>query len=267
MTTEIAGIGSVDIAYEIDGPVDAPVVMLSHCFCADRRFWDPHLPACMDFRVLRYDTRGHGASSRPPGPYTLDMLAGDAIGLLDVLGISQVHFAGVSMGGMIGQTIALSYPERLASLALINTTPIYSDAQRVAWRERAEVVLRDGMAAVHDGLMSRWFTDEAIAGGNAGYRYMADIVHRFSPESFDAVTAAMCQLDTTERLAEVAAPTLVVGAPDDPGVPPELSEKLAGDIPNASLHWLTPARHLATLEHVDTFNRLFRSHLESSRNA
>lgn len=264
MTTRTARVGHVNIAYEIDGPADAPLVMLSHCFCADHRFWDPHLPACEGFRVLRYDTRGHGASDSPPGPHTLDMLAGDVIGLLDGLRIDAVHFAGVSMGGMIGQTLAVSYPERLTSLALINTTPIYSDAQRIAWRERAEVVLRDGMAAVHDGLMRRWFTDEAIANGNAGYRYMADIVHQFSPESFDAVTAAMCQLDTTRRLAEIAAPTMVVAAPDDPGVPPELSEKLAGDIPNAELHWLTPARHLATLEHVEAFNQLFRSHLERS---
>ncbi|MGI9354611.1 MAG: alpha/beta fold hydrolase, partial [Rhizobiaceae bacterium] len=203
-------------------------------------------------------------SGRPPGPYTLDMLADDVIGLLDALEIDEAHFAGVSMGGMIGQTVALSYPARLASLALINTTPIYSDAQRVAWRERAEVVVRDGIAAEHDGLMRRWFTDEAIAGGNAGYRYMADVVHRFSPQSFDAITAAMCQLDTTKRLAEIAAPTLVVAAPDDPGVPPELSEKLGRDIPNAELHWLTPARHLATLEHVETFNRLFQTHLTSN---
>jgi 3-oxoadipate enol-lactonase len=261
MTTRIARVGVVDIAYAFDGPVDAPVVMLSHCFCADHRFWDPHLPACDGFRILRYDTRGHGASGRPPGPYTLDMLADDAIGLMDVLGIDDVHFAGVSMGGMIGQTVALSHPERLASLALINTTPVYSDAQRIAWRERADVVLRDGIASVHGGLMRRWFTDEAIAGGNAGYRYIAEMAHRFSPQSFDAVTAAMCQLDTTKRLGEISAPTLVVAAPDDPGVPPELSEKLAQDIPNAELHWLTPARHLATLEHVEAFNRLLRAHL------
>ncbi|MFY0611748.1 MAG: alpha/beta fold hydrolase [Hyphomicrobiaceae bacterium] len=261
MTIRTAQIGAIEIAYEIDGPADAPVVMLSHCFCSDHRFWDAHLPACEGYRVLRYDTRGHGASGRPPGPYTLDMLAGDAVGLLDTLGIEKVHFVGVSMGGMIGQTVALSFPQRLASLALVNTTPTYSEAQRVAWRERAGVVLRDGMAAVHEGLMQRWFTDAAISNGNAGYQYMVDAVHRFPPESFDAVTAAMCQLDTTARLSDIRVPTVVVAAPDDPGVPPELSEKLAHDIPGAQLHWLTPARHLATLEHVDVFNDLLRAHL------
>ncbi len=169
------------------------------------------------------------------------------------------------MGGMIGQTLALSYPERLASLALVNTTPQYSDAQRVAWRERATVALEQGMEAIHEGLMNRWFTDEAIATGNAGYKYMVEAVSRFSPQSFDAVTAAMCQLDTTERLRYISAPTLVVGAPEDPGVPPELTKMLATEIPDAELHWLTPARHLATLEHTTTFNELLSSHL--ARNA
>ncbi len=267
MTRQTAQVGGVEIAYAIDGPAQAPTVMLSHCFCADHRFWDAHLPACDGFRVLRYDTRGHGASDQPPGPYSLDMLAGDVVGLLDVLGIGKVHFAGISMGGMIGQTVAITNPERLVSLALINTTPSYSPSQRVAWRARAEVVLRDGIASVHEDLMRRWFTDAAIVGGNAGYLYMADVVHRFSPRSFDAITAAMCQLDTTKRLGEISVPTLVVAAPDDPGVPPELSQMLARDIPHATLHWLTPARHLATLEHVETFNRLLRSHLMSTAHA
>ncbi|MGI9411199.1 MAG: alpha/beta fold hydrolase [Hyphomicrobiaceae bacterium] len=261
MAAQLAKLGNVDIAYEMSGPAEAPVVLLSHCFCADHRFWDWHMPACEGYRVLRYDTRGHGASGKPAGPYSLGMLAGDVSGLLDALGVEKVHFAGVSMGGMIGQTLALEHPERVASLALINTTPVYSDAQRIAWRERAEIVLRDGIESVHEGLMTRWFTDEGIADENPGYQYMARTVRRFSPQSFDAVTAAMCALDTTSRLADIAVPTIIVAAPEDPGVPPALSKLLAEKIPDSELHWLTPARHLATLEHVTTFNGLFREHL------
>jgi 3-oxoadipate enol-lactonase len=265
MTIETINVGSAEIAYELSGPTGAPVVLLSHCFCADHVFWDPHLEACAGFQVLRYDTRGHGRSSRPPGPYTLDQLAGDAIALLDGLKIQKVHFVGVSMGGMIGQTLALAHPERLHSLSLVNTTPLYSDAQRKAWRDRAAEVLDQGIEGVHEGLMRRWFTDEAIAVDNAGYKYMAEIVRKFSPESFDAVTAAMCQLDTTDRLRHISAPTLIVGAPEDPGVPPELSKMLATEIPDSELHWLSPARHLATLEHTIKFNELLSSHL--ARNA
>ena len=261
-TIEIMRVGDIEMAYELSGPVDAPVVCLNHCFCADHRFWDWHMPAFNGYRVLRYDTRGHGRSSAPPGPYALSALAGDVVGLLDGLGIERVHFAGVSMGGMIGQTIALEHGGRLASLALINTTPEYSDDQRRLWRERAEIVLRDGIEAVHANLMERWFTDEAIAVQSPGYVYMMDVVNRFAPSSFDAVTAAMCELDTSARLARIDVPTLVVAAPEDPGVPVALSERLAERIPDAELHWLSPARHLATLEHVEAFNRLISDFLK-----
>ena len=261
MATQLAKLDDIDIAYEISGPQEAPAIVLGHCFCADHRFWDWHMPACDGYRVVRIDTRGHGQSGKPAGPYSLRMLAADVIGLLDLLQLDKVHFAGVSMGGMIGQTLALEHPDRIASLALVNTTPVYSDEQRSAWRERAQRVLRDGIGAVHDGLMTRWFTDAAIAGDNPGYRYMAKIVHRFSPQSFDAVTAAMCELNTVERLAQISVPALVVAAPEDPGVPPELSQLLAAKIADSELHWLTPARHLATLEHVPAFNRLLKAHL------
>ncbi|MEM7747532.1 MAG: alpha/beta fold hydrolase [Pseudomonadota bacterium] len=222
------------------------------------------MPAFEGFQVLRYDTRGHGQSSTPKGPYNLSMLAGDTARLFDHLEIQHVHFFGVSMGGMIGQTLALEHSDRVTSLALINTTPEYSAEQKVMWRERAGIVLSEGIGAVQDALMERWFTDEAIASQQPGYLYMNDIVARFQPESFDAVTAAMCELDTTSRLNLISAPTLVVAAPDDPGVPPRLSETLAREIPKAELYWLTPARHLATLEHVETFNDLARKFLLAS---
>jgi 3-oxoadipate enol-lactonase len=266
LTSKVIRVGDVGIAYKLSGPGNAPVVLLSHCFSADHQFWDAHLPACEGFRVLRYDTRGHGASDHPPGPYTLNMLAGDVVRLLDRLAIERVHFAGVSMGGMIGQTFALQYPDRLASLALINTTPVYSADQRSAWRERASVVVNQGIDAVHEGLMRRWFTDEAIAGDNPGYCYMRDIVRRFAPGSFDAVTAAMCELDTLDRLTDIKVPTLVVAAPQDPGVPAERSQALADNIPDSTLHWLSPARHLATLEHVDAFNAILKAHLATVSN-
>lgn len=260
-TIRFAELGDITMAYTLEGQESAPVVCLNHCFCADHRFWDAHLPAFNGFRVLRYDTRGHGQSSAPLGPYNLSMLSGDTARLLENLEISQVHFVGVSMGGMIGQTLALEYPEKIASLSLVNTTPEYSDAQKILWRERAEVVLDQGIGAVQAALMSRWFTDEAIASNHPGYRYMNGVVSQFRPESFDAVTAAMCELNTTARLKNIRAPAMVVAAPDDPGVPPELSETLAREIPTATLHWLTPARHLATLEHVGTFNGWMRDFL------
>ena len=156
-------IDGITLNYAISGPAAAPVVCLNHCFASDHRYWDPHLPAFEGFRVLRHDARGHGESGKPPGPYSLEMMAGDVVGLLDALDIEQVHICGVSMGGMIAQTVALDHPDRVASIALVNTTSEYSDDQLQAWRDRAALVLRDGMEAVREPLLARWLTAEAAA--------------------------------------------------------------------------------------------------------
>lgn len=264
MTTSLAPVGDIEIAYVDSGPESAPPVFMGHCFCADHRFWDAHLPACEGFRSIRFDTRGHGASDRTDGPYTLSQLAGDVLGLMDHLNLAQAHYVGVSMGGMIGQTLAIEHPERLCSLALVNTTPRYSGEQRTQWRERASDVLDNGIEPIHGALMRRWFTDEALNDGLEGARYIADVIRRFDRRSFASVTAAMCELDTVQRLGSIRVPTLVVAAPDDPGVPRKISECLAASIPGASLEWLHPARHLASLEHVGMFNRLLRTHLMSA---
>ena len=261
MPTSFADTGDIKIAYVESGPKDAPAVLMGHCFCADHRFWDAHLPACDGFRSIRFDTRGHGASGRSDGPYSLTMLAQDVLGLMDHLGLEQAHYVGVSMGGMIGQTLAIEHQSRLLSLTLVNTTPGYTETQRDLWRERAANVLADGIEPIHEDLMRRWFTDAALAIGLPGARYIAEVIRTFDRRSFASVTAAMCELDTFDRLVDISVPTLVVAAPDDPGVPRETSELLAARIPDASLEWLHPARHLASLEHVDVFNRVLRAHL------
>ena len=147
------------------------------------------------------------------------------------------------------------------SLALVNSTCEYSAEQRVQWQERAEQVWADGIEAVLPALMARWFTDEAATRRIPGYDYVQRTAARFPPASFAAVTHAMRALDTSDQLTDISQPTLVVAAPEDPGVPIELSKRLAARIPSAELHWLTPARHLASLEHVDTFNQLLRAFL------
>ncbi|MDA1100830.1 MAG: alpha/beta fold hydrolase [Proteobacteria bacterium] len=261
MTIERIDNGDIMMAYELSGPPDAPVVCLNHCFASGLGYWEPHLPAFEGFKVLRYDTRGHGRSDAPPGPYTLEMLAADVAGLQDALGIERVHFCGVSLGGQIAQTFALAYPERLASLILVNTTCEYTEAHVAMWRARARQALDGGIEAVHGPLMARWFTAEAAEQRTPGYLYMDKVVRNFAPESFQSASEAMCMLGTTERLPEIAAPTLIIATPEDPGAPREVSEKMARLIPNATLAWLEPARHLSSLEHPERFNRLVRDFL------
>jgi len=260
MTSSRIEIGDIVLNYALSGPADAPVVCLNHCFASDHRYWDFHLPAFEGYRVLRHDARGHGASDKPPGPYALEMMAGDVIGLLDALDIEQVHMCGVSMGGMIAQTVALDYPARVASIALINTTSEYSDDQVQAWRDRAALVLRDGIEAVQAPLMERWLSPQAAAARSPGYVYMEGMIGRFTPASFAAASAAMCGLNTMPRLPEIKVPSVVIATPDDPGVPTETSKKMARML-GAPLHWLAPAQHLASLEHIERFNGLMRDFL------
>ena len=253
-------VGDIDLNYMVSGPTDAPVVCLNHCFASDHRYWDFHLSAFEGFRVLRHDARGHGESDAPPGPYSLSMMAADVIGLMEALEIEQVHLCGVSMGGMISQTVALDYPDRVASLALVNTTSEYTEDQLQAWRDRSNLVLREGMEAVRAPLMDRWLTEAAASARSPAYVYMESVIARFPAESFAAASAAMCGLYTTSRLPEIQVPTIVIATPDDPGVPTATSELMARTL-GAPLHWLEPARHLASLEHVERFNKLMRDFL------
>lgn len=244
------------IYYRIEGPPDADVVCLSHCFGSNHHYWDCHLPAVNEFRVLRYDTRGHGQSDSPPGPYSLSRLAHDVIELIDALSIDQLHFVGVSMGGMIGQTLALTQADRLLSLTLANSPCNYTDAQIDLWKQRAQQVLEDGIESVKPALMQRWFTDHAAAHKLPGYEFISKAFSEFSAQSFAAATAAVCEINTRNELHKINMPTLLFGSDDDPGVPIEVSNLMAERIPDAQLHWLAPTRHLATLEQVDTFNTI-----------
>ena len=237
------------------------MVVLGHCFGADRHFWNQQLAVLQRYRVLRYDTRGHGDSGTPDGPYTLDDLAADLVALLNALHIDRMHYIGVSMGGMIGQTFALDYPERLRSLGLINTTSEYSKAQRALWKERIEHVLSYGMDDVIEPLMVRWFSDAAARDNAPGYAYMKAVIKRFPARNFALVAEAVRQVDYSARLGEIKVPTLVVASPDDPGISREASEHLRDAIAESVFHWLSPARHLATLEQPAAFNQMLAAFL------
>ena len=194
-------------------------------------------------------------------PYSLSQLAFDVIELLDSLSIGRVHFVGVSMGGMIGQTLALEHAGRLISLTLANSPCQYTEAQIALWGERAQCVADNGIDSVKSALMQRWFTDQAAVDRPAGYQFIEQAFSQFSVDSFVAATAAVCQIDTGKELHRIHTPTLLFGSPDDPGVPVEVSEYMAQQLPNAQLHWLAPSRHLATLEQVETFNGILNGFL------
>ena len=155
-----AAVNDVAIAYTLEGPREAPVVTLSHPLGATRRLWDAQAARlARRFRVLRYDTRGHGESAVPPGPYTVDQMAEDLRGLLDTLRIERTHFVGLSMGGLVGMAAASSFPQRIRSLALCDTTACYGPALRPMWEDRIRTAETAGMTeALIEATMAIWFT-------------------------------------------------------------------------------------------------------------
>lgn len=258
----------IDIAWRTDGAgaeSGAPWVVLSHSLAADHRMWDPQIDALARYRILRFDTRGHGATSVPPGDYTMDDLAGDALALLDACGVRRCHFVGMSMGGMIGQQLALRAPGRVLSLTLADTSSRYPPAARPMWDERIALVRARGMDAVAPGTLERWFTP-------AFREREPDTVARIGAQiratpvaGFIGCAHAISHIDLTARLPAIRCPTLVIVGADDPSTPVEMSEEIVRAIEGSQLEVLADAAHLSSVEQAGRFNELLRTFLGSVR--
>jgi 3-oxoadipate enol-lactonase len=247
--------------HRFDGPEDAPVLLLSNSLGTTHAMWDPQLAALTEhFRVLRYDRRGHGRSEVPPGPYTIEELAGDVIELLDSLELERVSYCGLSIGGMDGMWNAVHAPERIERLALCSTSP--NMPPRDLWDERAATVREHGTEALADATMERWFSDRFPAehpNTVAGIRAM---VASTPAEGYAACCEAIREWDFRDRLGEVAAPTLVLSAEDDPSTPPDHGRQIADAAPDASFVLLpSPTRHMANVEQPEAFTDAVLAHL------
>jgi len=251
----------IDQACEIAGEVrpELPWLVLSHSLACDHSMWRPQAEAfAATHNVLAYDTRGHGATSVPVGPYTLDQLADDLFGLLDALRIERCHYVGLSMGGMIGQTAVLREPKRFSSLVLADTTSrLPADAMPV-WEGRISAVSGSGMGAVAPATLDRWFT-AAFRERSAAVVERIDRLIRNTPVAgYVACSRAIMGLDLTDRLGQVTGPVLVIVGEQDPGTPPAMSEVIARAIPGAQLVVIPQAAHLSNLEQPERFNAALR---------
>lgn len=258
-----AKVNGIEIAYLIEPGARAgrPWLVFSHSLAADHTMWAPQVAQfAADFNVLRYDTRGHGASDAPPPPYTLELLADDLRALLDAVGIERCHFVGLSMGGMIGQMAALRHPRRFDSLVLADTSSRYPASMRPVWEERiAAVQGANGMAAIAPATLQRWFTA-------AFRRRELDTVARVGRQiratpvaGYVGCARAIMTLDLTARLATIDLPVLVIVGEEDPGTPPAMAEEIVRAIPGARLERIPNAAHLSNLEQPQRFNAALRA--------
>jgi 3-oxoadipate enol-lactonase len=245
------------------GAPDAPALVLGSSLGTTLEMWDPQLEALSaGHRLVRFDHRGHGRSPVPPGPYSIDELGRDVLGLLDRLELARISYCGLSLGGMVGMWLAINAPERIDRLVLICTSAHLPPAS--GWHERAATVrAADSSEAVADAVIARWFTETFT-------REHPDVVARHRrmvaatpPEGYASGCEVIAALDLRDQLPGISAPTLVIGAAQDPSTPPEHQRTIAAAISGARLEILDPAAHLANVERADLVTPLIVEHIET----
>jgi len=258
----------IEMNYELSGREGGQVVVLSHSLGASLAMWDPQMEILeSDFRVLRYDLRGHGNTEAPAGAYTLEQLGDDAIGLLDALGIDVIHWVGLSIGGMIGQSLALNYPDRLQCVALCDTAPVIPDEAQPIWQERIDAILQKGTKALVDPTMERWFTAPYLSENPPEVQRVREQFLATPVAGFVGCGEAIRCLNYLERLSEIKHPTLIMVGEEDLGTPVAASEAMHARIPNSRLVVLPSAAHLSNVEQSEAFNNELVSFLRDCSSA
>jgi 3-oxoadipate enol-lactonase len=237
---------AVDLDATVDGPEDAPVVLLANSLGATRAMWDPQVPALAErYRVVTYDMRGHGTAPAPKGPYTLDDLVDDVVALLDRLGAQRAHLAGVSLGGMVGMRLAAREPARVHSLVALCTSA-KTDPQ--PFLDRAAAVRASGTAPIAPAVAARWLTPGYAAEHPDLVARLEAMIAGCDDEGYAACAEVVAAIDLRDDLARIAAPTLVISGAEDLALPPAHQQAIADGIPGATLLSVSPAAHLANLE-------------------
>jgi 3-oxoadipate enol-lactonase len=253
---------SVELNHRINGPYDAPVIVLSNSLGSSMEMWAPQVPALsVRFRVLRYDQRGHGESPVPPGPYDIPDLGQDVLDMLDALEIERAHFVGLSMGGMTGMWLAANAPERIDHLVLLCTTACFGTPEM--WIERAKTVREQGTEVVAEAGVERWLTEAFRARDPAVAERMRAMIAAQPDEGYAECCGALERLDVRDQLDRIEAPTLVIAGAQDPSTPPEPHAHLIADrIAGARLDVLDPGAHLINVERATEVTDLILEHLE-----
>lgn len=258
MTTDAAP----DLNYLLEGPEDAPVLVLSNSLGTTLGMWDAQAPALRErFRLLRYDIRGHGGSSTPAGPYEIADLGRDVLSLLDGLGIERASFCGLSVGGMTGMWLASEAPGRIDRLVLLCTSALLGPKD--LWDERIETARTKGMEALVDGVLERWLTAPFRSENPGAVEKVAEMLRGTDPEGYAGCCAAIRDMDLRDRLGSIESPTLMVSAADDPATPPEHGDFIAGSIPDSRFEVVPDASHLANIEQPEKITNLILDHLEA----
>lgn len=248
-----ANLPDVKIHYELAGAESFPVLAFCNSLGTTLDMWDGQLQAFSRyFRILRYDTRGHGQSAATPGPYKIEQLSSDFMRLLDVLRLDRVYFCGLSMGGSTGMLLGATAPTRFHKLVLCNTVPKFGTPD--LWNTRIQNVQRGGMKAVANSVIERWFTPDFRSSHSAEVQKVLDMLQNANPQGYIACCAAVRDADLKQLLKDISVPSLVVAGTVDPAAPPAEGHALSESISGAAYLELE-ASHLSNIEARDAFNR------------
>lgn len=258
-----AGNGT-ELFYDMTGPEGAPVVAFSNSIGTTLEMWDAQAQALAGrYRVLRYDARGHGRSPVLDRPVSVAGLADDLAGLLDALGVAAAHVVGLSLGGMTAQLLAARRPDRVESLTLMATSAYLPGN----WDERAATVRAQGMGAIADAVIARWFTPGFAAAQPEAVAPFRERFLRIDPRGYAACCGAIGSMDIRASNAAITAPTLIVAGADDPATPVAMMEEIRARVPQAELIVLPRAAHILAVERADLVNRHLAAFLDSHSGA
>ncbi len=253
--------GELRTHYELTGD-KKQVLVFSNSLGTNFSMWEPQMPELgRRFRVLRYDTRGHGQSTVTPGDYTIEQLGGDVVALLDTLKLERVYFCGLSMGGMIGMWLGINAPERLHRLILCNTAAHIGSAE--TWNARIATVRKEGMRPVAAAVVERWFTPEFRVASPAPVAQAQAMLEKTSPSGYAACCAAIRDMDQRDAISRISSPTLVIYGGKDPVIPIADAEFLANRISGSSRKELNAA-HLSNVEQAEAFTKAVGDFLSAS---
>ncbi len=261
MTQKIR-VGDLEVAYKLEGPPGKPIVLMSNSLMSDHSMWDPTVPALLNhYRLLRYDTRGHGQTTVTAGPYSIAQLADDAVGLMDALGIASAHIMGLSMGGMIAQQIGARYPDRVESLLLCDTAS--EMPPRSMWEERLAIARKDGIPGLAESTIKRWFTAPFIERAPEAIAKVRAMILTTPLEGYINCASAVRDMAQTTMLLKIKAPTLVITGRQDPACTVEQSTVLHRMIDTSKMVVIENAAHLSNIEQPEVFNREIRAFLDT----
>jgi 3-oxoadipate enol-lactonase len=255
-------VNGISVHYTLEGPASGPVITMSNSLASNLSMWEPQLPVLTSrYRVLRYDTRGHGGTEATAGPYSLDELSEDVRALLRALGITRTHFIGLSMGGMIGQIIAIKYPQMLQSLVLCDTMSRVPTEAKPMWDDRIHTAETGGMEPLVEPTLARWFTEPFRQKGSPVLDQVRTMIRSTPPRGYTGCCHAIAALNLTNHLKAITLPTLIIVGEDDPATPVAASHVIHEQIRGSELVILKSAAHLSNLEQPEAFNQALTAFL------